>query len=371
MASERDTPEQTDCIIPEQSRVFRGLDAECDSPRPQLSPPPKWRDLSGGRAARHKGRAYRASPHEIDMVNAALHLRRPLLVTGPPGVGKSSLAHAVAHELGWGDALVWAITSRSTREHGLYSYDAVARFQAVALAAKQRELLDLRPHHRRPRWRSRQAHRAEAASILEIGRYIKLGPLGTAFLSSGHGQPRVLLIDELDKSNIDLPNDLLHLFEDGYFEIPEIARLPDDQRPTDGVEVRGYDGQPLVVPADGLVRCGDFPLVVITSNGEREFPPAFQRRCLRLVIREPDGKRLRAIIAQHLDLELPDHAEDASTPEGQGVQLLELFETLRKDKALATDQLLNALHLVKQGIDLTPGQKNRLRDDILSALAEL
>ncbi|ESQ11648.1 MAG: AAA family ATPase [Thiohalocapsa sp. PB-PSB1] len=371
MAANRETTDQEQCIIPEKRRVFRGLDNAARTPPAKLTPPPSWRRLGAGRSGRHHGEHYRASPHEIDMVNAALYLRRPLLVTGVPGVGKSSLAHAVAHELGWGDVLVWPITSRSTREHGLYSYDAVARFQDVALEAKQRELLDLQYRGRRRPWLPKHARGSATASMPDIGRYIKLGPLGTAFLCSEHGKPRVVLIDELDKSNIDLPNDLLHLFEDGGFEIPEIARLPENQRSARGrISVRGHDGQVLYISSNGRAQCEDFPLVIITSNGERDFPPAFQRRCLRLAIAEPTEDKLRDIIKGHLGLDLPKRTDDPSTSEGQALSLLELFLKLRKDKAVATDQLLNALHLFRQGIDLTPAKENRLRQALLSALSE-
>jgi MoxR-like ATPase len=272
--------------------------------------------------------------------------------------------------------LVWPITSRSTREHGLYSYDAVARFQDVALAAKQRELLDLQYRGRRRPWLPKHARGGATALMPDIGRYIKLGPLGTAFLCSEHGEPRVVLIDELDKSNIDLPNDLLHLFEDGEFEIPEIARLPENQRSAGNISVICHDDQKLTINPNGKAQCNDFPLVIITSNGERDFSPAFQRRCLHLAIAEPTEDKLRDIIKGHLELDLPKRtddpssSDDPSSPEEQGLSLLELFLELRKNKTVATDQLLNALHLVRQDIDLTSEKKKRLREAILSALSE-
>src|SRR5262249_15364466 len=142
---------------------------------------------------------------ELEMINAALYLRRPLLVTGSPGAGKSTLAHSVAAELGLGRVLRWPIVSRTRLVDGLYHYDAIARLQDVQVAAHSRA--------------------GGVDPTTDIGSYVRLGPLGTALLPSD--TPRVLLIDELDKSDIDLPNDLLNVLEEGEFSIPELERIAD------------------------------------------------------------------------------------------------------------------------------------------------
>jgi MoxR-like ATPase len=320
-------------------KVFRGNDLPHDAIS-RLPPPPPWRDFR--KLGESRGSTYRPSEHEIEMVNAALYLRRPLLVTGTPGTGKSSLAYSVARELGLGPVLRWSINSRSTLVEGLYQYDALARLRDANLE----EL-------------GQATSRANAAGTVEtirggdIGRYLKLGPLGTALLPDD--RPRVLLVDELDKSDIDLPNDLLHVFEEGAYEIPELVRIadlaPEVAVLPDGVEGTGDK----VTIRGGRVRCEAFPFVVLTSNGERELPPAFLRRCLRLDIAAPSEDRLRQIIQAHLD------GVETGTVEKI---LADYIQRRDSGHLLATDQLLNAIYLVAQG-NLPEGTE---RGDVLASL---
>lgn len=278
-----------------------------------------------------RGKTYLSEPHICDMVNAALLLRRPLLVTGKPGTGKTALAYAVAYELQLGPVLVWPITTRSTLQDGLYRYDAIARLQTTSLN-KQKGMT------------SKQE--------TDIGNFLRLGPLGTALLPTP--RPRVLLIDEFDKSDIDLPNDLLHIFEEGEFEIPELVRHPNtkENRP---VNVRPADTNIEVPIVRGQVTCAEFPFVILTSNNERDFPPAFKRRCLPLNMEQPSDEKLAHIIEAHLGL----------TADDQPANLVNNF--LHRSAELATDQLLNAIYLTMHNVDLE--HDHLLRDAILKSLS--
>ncbi|MFN6159784.1 MAG: AAA family ATPase, partial [Dolichospermum sp.] len=296
-----------------------------------LPKPPSWRDFNNSNSDPKKRRAetFQARPEEIELVNAALYLRRPLLVTGKPGTGKTSLAYAVAYELGLGEVLHWPITTRTTLKDGLYSYDAIGRLQ--------------------------DAKDKDKDNLAEIGKYINLGSLGTALLPSK--KPRVLLIDEIDKSDIDLPNDLLHIFEEGEFEIPELRRIADK---LDQVEVQtAYKDQKATIEK-GRIRCTSFPFVILTSNGERDFPPPFLRRCIRLNIQEPDKKELERIVKAHLQLDdkLPEIAD----------KLIDQFLKKRQNGELATDQLLNAVYLVTRENSPTGTTKDDLIEKILKYL---
>src|SRR5262249_22884660 len=127
----------------------------------------------------------------------------------------------------------------------------------------------------------------------DIGDYLVLGPLGTALVPSD--RPRALLIDEIDKSDVDLPNDLLHVLETGWFGSAELVRVASGH-PRVRVLMDAGEGAKEHEPTEivaGRVQATTFPFVVITSNGDRELPQAFLRRCVRHSIEDPDERRLR------------------------------------------------------------------------------
>ncbi|MFE4061420.1 AAA family ATPase, partial [Streptomyces sp. NPDC059096] len=289
---------------------------------PPPPPPHGWKPADVERAA-----FYQADPEVLNLVNAAIYLRRPLLVTGKPGVGKSTLALAVAYELGLGPVLRWPITSRTTLQDGLYKYDAISRLHDVSLNRREDEV--------------------------DIGRYITLGPLGTALLPCR--RPRALLIDEIDKGDIDLPNDLLTVFEAGDYQVPELVRAAGNQ-PT--VHVSTADGAASVPVERGHVRCRAFPVIVLTSNGEREFPPAFLRRCIIVEISPPDRRRLAQIVRARLGDEISASATD----------LVDRFIERQKYGDLATDQLLNAIYLTFHAAREDGRGREELADQLLQYL---
>ncbi|MFF8266135.1 AAA family ATPase [Streptomyces sp. NPDC016562] len=314
--------------------IYRGVGEPHDG-IDALPDPPPWRDFDGGPVAEAGGPAavadgnvarrlgahrqaaelHRPEPEELEAINAALYLRRPLLVTGFPGTGKSTLAHAVAHELKLGRVLRWPVVSRTVLQDGLYRYDALARLQDVQIAA------------------SGCGHGAGPApgsgTGTGIGKYIRLGPLGTALLPTS--RPRVLLIDELDKSDIDLPNDLLNVLEEGEFALPELERVADTEPE---VQVLTDDGTKVTVRG-GRIRCRAFPFIILTSNGERDFPAALLRRCIQLGLGQPGEKRLATLVRAHL-------GEEAAR---LGSDLIREFLSRSQTELVAADQLLNAVYL--------------------------
>ena len=174
-------------------------------------------------------------------VNAAVLLRRPLLVKGEPGTGKTVLAHEIAKATG-APLIEWNIKSTTKAQQGLYEYDAVARL-------RDGQLGDERVH--------------------DISNYIKRGKLWDAFTSP---QLPVLLIDEIDKADIEFPNDLLQELDRMSFDVYETGER---------IEAR------------------ERPIVVITSNNEKELPDAFLRRCFFHYIKFPDAETMQAIVDVH------------------------------------------------------------------------
>lgn len=304
----------------------------------ELPEPPPWRfsrpaeKLQRPSELKLDGEAPRAAPFlptesMVIAVNAALYLRRPLLITGKPGTGKSTLIAKVAHELKLGPVIRWPISSRSTVRGGIYDYDAVGRLQA----GKKEEP--------------------------PVEAYLKLGPLGTALNTTTW--PRPLLIDEIDKSDLDFANDLLNVIEEGEYEIAELRRLGEPQ-----CEVLDFLGEKVTITG-GRILCGQFPFVVMTSNDEREFPPPFLRRCVRLNITPPTPSELTRILQSHLE----QYPEALKSKEIQ--TLIEQFDRLREEnREVATDQLLNAVFLTvamrEQGARFfSESELRALRDELL------
>jgi MoxR-like ATPase len=311
-------------------KIFEGKNQKRSRDEIEWPDIPPWRSFAPDKSE-ERGKQLIVNPKTIETVNAAIHLRRPILVTGKPGTGKTSLAYAIAYELDLGQVLVWPINTRTTLQEGLYYYDAIARLQDYQLEQKK-----------------------------DIGQYIRLGPLGTALYPRKY--PRVLLIDEIDKSDIDLPNDLLNLFEEGKFEITELSRFAKDTE-SQAVPVQTHDGEWESIP-QGKVKCEQFPIVIMTSNGERDFPLPFKRRCLLLEIPEPTPEELQKIVKSHF------HYKEES-PQGKKIkEAIAEYVKKREKGELATDQLLNAVFMSMGKDKPTDTELKSLTDLLFTYLTE-
>ena len=225
---------------------------------------------------------YVATPDLMLAVNAAIRLQRPLLVKGEPGTGKTMLAEQVAASLGL-PLLQWHIKSTTKAQQGLYEYDAVSRLRDSQLGDDR---------------------------VKDIHNYIVKGVLWQAFTAE---QPVALLIDEIDKADIEFPNDLL--------------------RELDRMEFHCYETRE-------TIRAKHRPLVFITSNNEKELPDAFLRRCFFHYIRFPEAETLRRIV----DLHFPGLKQDLLAAALKSFQDIRNLPGLKKKPS--TSELIDWLRLL-------------------------
>jgi MoxR-like ATPase len=216
----------------------------------------------------------------VEAVNLAIHLKRPLLIKGEPGCGKTRLAGAVAYELGL-PSVVWYVKSTSQARDGLYTYDAVGRLRDAQIAAAGRFGAE------------------DIRHIAEPGLYVRWGPVGRAFQND---RRTVILIDEIDKADIDFPNDLLLELDEQRFFVEETGQEISAKHP---------------------------PIVFITSNDEKDLPDAFLRRCLFLYVTFPGAEQLFEIVSAHFPTVSPSLVEAAIS------RFLELREEMYQDKGHA------------------------------------
>jgi MoxR-like ATPase len=222
-------------------------------------------------------------------VNAAVLLERPLLIKGEPGTGKTELAKQVASALGL-DLIEWNIKSTTKAQQGLYEYDAVSRLRDSQLGDER---------------------------VRDVGNYIRKGKLWTAFEAN---QKLVLLIDEIDKADIEFPNDLLQELDKMAFHVYETGET---------------------------VAAKNRPVVIITSNNEKELPDAFLRRCFFHYISFPDQDTMRQIVKVHY----PDIKEQLLTT--ALTQFYEIREQQGLKKKPSTSEVLDWLKLLLAE-DLSP-----------------
>jgi len=215
-------------------------------------------------------------------VNAAIALERPLIVKGEPGTGKTELARQVASALDL-PIIEWNIKSTTKAQQGLYEYDAVSRLRDSQLGD---------------------------ARVQDVSNYIKKGKLWQAFSAD---QRLVLLIDEIDKADIEFPNDLLQELDQMQFHVYETGET---------------------------IQAKHRPIVIITSNNEKELPDAFLRRCFFHYIRFPDTETLKQIVDVHFPNIKPDLVSEALT------QFFEIRETSGLKKKPSTSEVLDWLKLL-------------------------
>ena len=246
---------------------------------------------------------YLPSKELIDAVNLAIYLKRPLLLRGEPGCGKTKLAIAVAYELGR-PFEAWYVKSTSRAKDGLYTYDTVGRLRDAQLAASG----SLTPE--------------EKQRFDNPTSYVRLGPLGRAFKNE---KRTVVLIDEIDKADIDFPNDLLLELDEQVIKIEEV----------------------IVGDKEMEISAKAAPIVFITSNDEKDLPDAFLRRCLFHYVKFPKDEQIVQIVKARFP-EIADELTKESVSRFLQLRKLMQEETGRYAKNVSTSELLDWIGALKQ-----------------------